>query len=204
VFIQVLQGRIGDRERLRQQLDAWLQDQAAQAEGWLGTTGGATDDGHFIAVVRFDSAEAARRNSDRPAQGQWWKETEQYFDGPVQFHDYEHATVLGQGGSDDAGFVQVIQGQAGDIDRLIAHERGLTQRLADLRPEIIGGTYAWDDSGQFTQTVYFTSEAEAREGERRMEEDAPDDLRAAYEEYLLLATDLAYFDLRDPLLFSGA
>jgi hypothetical protein len=33
-----------------------------------------TDDGRFIALARFESEEAARRNSDRPEQDRWWTE----------------------------------------------------------------------------------------------------------------------------------
>ena len=32
-----------------------------------------TADGRMVALVRFDSEEAARRNSDRPEQGAWWE-----------------------------------------------------------------------------------------------------------------------------------
>lgn len=34
-----------------------------------------TEDGRFIAVVRFESEEDARRNRDRPEQDRWWSET---------------------------------------------------------------------------------------------------------------------------------
>ena len=37
---------------------------------------GMCDDGTFVALARFESAEAARRNSDRPEQGEWWAECE--------------------------------------------------------------------------------------------------------------------------------
>lgn len=40
------------------------------APGWLGSTGGATDGGELALVVRFESAGAARRDSDRPEQGE--------------------------------------------------------------------------------------------------------------------------------------
>ena len=43
------------------------------AEGWLGGTYGMTDDGQFVGVVRFESREAAARNSLRPEQTAWWR-----------------------------------------------------------------------------------------------------------------------------------
>ena len=202
MFLQVLQGTVGDARALREQLDSWVQDHAAHAEGWLGTTAGITEDGEFIAVVRFESTEAARRNSDRDEQGKWWSETERHFEGPVQFHDYPNAAEFLDGGSDDAGFVQVIQGRSSDVERLITLERDLEQSLRELRPDLIGGTYGWDDQGHMTQTAYFTSEAEAREGEQG-EFAAPENVQRANEQYRELVTDLRYFDLRNPWLRSA-
>ncbi|MGR6999145.1 hypothetical protein ACU686_15000 [Yinghuangia aomiensis] len=38
-----------------------------------------TDDGKFIALVRFESADAARRNSERPEQAAWWNDVSSLF-----------------------------------------------------------------------------------------------------------------------------
>jgi hypothetical protein len=73
----------------------------------------------LAATVRFDSAEVARRNSERPEQGAWWAETEKCFDGPVTFFDCPQVDVWMQGGSDDAGFVHVV-------DQLHRRGRGAT------------------------------------------------------------------------------
>ena len=201
MFEQVFQGRVEDGGALRDRLDLWVRDHGYEAEGWLGTTAGVTTDGEFIAVVRFDSQDAAKRNSDRPEQGQWWSETEQHFAGPVQFHDYPHTAPFLGGGSDDAGFVQVIQGHSSDAERVVVRDRELTEQLAELRPEIIGASYGWDDQGHMTQIVYFTSEAEARAGERKMQ-DAPGDLLSAYEKSMELLDDVRYLDLADPWMWS--
>jgi len=72
MFIQVIQGKVADAEGLRAAIDRWGQELQPGATGWLGTTGGITDDGTFVATVRFDSEDAARRNSQRPEQGAWW------------------------------------------------------------------------------------------------------------------------------------
>ena len=53
-------------------LDLWVRDLAPDAAGWLGSTGGVTADGRAVAIVRFESAKAARANSDRPEQSDWW------------------------------------------------------------------------------------------------------------------------------------
>ena len=73
---QVIQGRTSDEAGLRAALDRWVEELAPGSIGWLGSTEGVTDDGTFIGVARFESAEAARRNSDRPEPGRWGAETE--------------------------------------------------------------------------------------------------------------------------------
>ena len=72
MFVQVIQAQVSDAAAVREAMERWAQELAPGAEGWLGTTAGVTDDGRFIALARFDSAQAARRNSDRPEQGEWW------------------------------------------------------------------------------------------------------------------------------------
>src|SRR5689334_17501448 len=74
-FVQVIQGRVTDAAALQHQIETWAAELSPGASGWLGSTGGATDDGRFIAVVRFESEEAARRNSERPEQDAWWAQT---------------------------------------------------------------------------------------------------------------------------------
>ena len=66
MFVQIIQGKTSNPEALSAAVDQWTQDLAPGATGWLGSTGGVTEDGRFIAAVRFESAEAARRNSERP------------------------------------------------------------------------------------------------------------------------------------------
>jgi hypothetical protein len=200
MFIQVIQGRVTDAAGLRAALDRWVDELGGTATGWLGFTGGVTDNGTGIAVVRFESEEAARRNSDRPEQGAWWAETEQLYQGEVSFHDCVEVDQFMGGGADEAGFVQIIQGRVNDTDRW----RELAQRSASLmpefRPDIIGGTVALHGDGGFTQVVYFTSEQAARDGERK---DPPPELQTLLDEEAgLYDGELSYFDLRDPWLAS--
>ena len=137
------------------------------AEGWLGGTYGVTDDGQFVAVVRFESREAATANSARPEQGEWWQKMQECFEGEVTFHDCEDVTMFLGGGSDDAGFVQVIQGKLTDPERFRTFMSQPMDALHEARPEILGGTIAIEADGTFTQTVAFTTEAAAREGEAK-------------------------------------
>jgi hypothetical protein len=203
MFIQVLEGRVADRDGLRTALDRWLHEVSPGAIGWLGFTGGVTDDGRFIALARFEDEESARRNSDRPEQDQWWTETSKLFEGDVTFRDCTDTVVFGGGGSDDAGFVQVIQGRVRDVARLRdVNDRMESQSSAwsGYRPDVIGGVTALHGDGGFTTAVYFTSEAEAREGERR---EPPAELKTIIEEERsLYEGEPTYYDLRDPWLLS--
>jgi hypothetical protein len=198
MFVQVMQGRVRDEEGLRKQIDRWLSDLMPGAGGWLGMTGGIASDGEFIGVVRFESAEAARANSNRPEQGEWWTETAGSFEGDVTFIDCPEVDLFLEGGSDEAGFVQIIQGRA-DREELRRRAPELDATLRRLRPDVIGGLVAWHGDGRFTQTVYFVNEAEARAGETRQfsREDV-----AARDEVLSLLKEVRYVDLRDPWIFS--
>jgi len=142
MFVQIIQGRIGDAAAARQAMERWERDLEPGAAGWLGGTYGITDDGMLVAVVRFESREAAQRNSARPEQAAWWPEMERCFAGPVTFHDCDDVMLLLSGGSDQAGFVQVIQGRVRDRDRMHALVAQSGDVVARVRPDVIGATIA--------------------------------------------------------------
>ena len=199
MFVQVIQGRVRDAEQLRARMDRWIADLSPNAEGWLGSTTGVTADGIGIALARFESADAARRNSDRPEQGQWWAETQSVFDGEVTFHDCSQVHLFGRGGSDDAGFVQVMQGRYADPAKAVELLQRSEQPLRELRPDVIGGELCLHGDGGFTQAVYFISEAEARAGETMQ---PPPEVQAWLDEGAAITTDLVFYDLTDPWLHS--
>jgi len=114
MFVQVIQGPAANAAEVHAALDLWVRELAPGASGWLGSTAGVTDDGRLVAVVRFESEEAARRNSDRPEQGQWWSETSALLTGDATFRDSRDVVVDLNGDPDNAGFVQVIQGTSSD------------------------------------------------------------------------------------------
>ncbi len=200
MFVQVIQGKVSDETGLRQGMDRWVQELQPGATGYLGTTAGMCDDGTFIALVRFDSEDAARRNSDRPEQGAWWAEMERCFDGPVTFMDCPDVTPWLAGGSDDAGFVQVMEGHTTDPNRIRDLMTQTGDRIHQMRPEIIGGMFASSGGGDYVEAVYFTSEAEARAHEKM---EIPDDLRSLYDEEGRLMGEVSYFDLHQPMLVSA-
>jgi hypothetical protein len=195
MFVQIMQGTCRDADTLHRQIDMWRREQGPKAEGWLGGTYGVTDDQTFVGVVRFESKEAAARNSTRPEQGAWWAETEKCFDGEVTFHDCDNAILFLDGGADDAGFVQVMQGRVDDPERFRRFMEQPMDMLQQARPEIIGGIIAIEPDGWFTETVAFRSEEAAREGERK---EVPAEMRQTMEEEMSQVKDLRYLDLHQP------
>jgi hypothetical protein len=191
VFIQVIQGRCTRPDELRAMAENWRRDLGGGAVGWLGGTYGFTDDDHFIGIVRFESREAAMANSRRPEQTAWAEQMMELMDGPVEFHDCDDVTMFLDGGSDHAGFVQVIEGKVEDPSRMKAMFADTTM-LHEMRPEIIGGTLALEPDGSFVETVAFRDEDSARAGEQV---EPPAELRSDLEAMMAGAR---FYDLRHP------
>lgn len=197
MFVQVFEGRVADRDRLRRQMDQWMRDLRPGATGFLGSTAGVTDDGHGIVLVRFESAAAAAANSERPEQGQWWEETEQCFAGDVTFTNSDQVETFLGGGSNDAGFVQVMKGR-GDRDRLRAMDNVFEEHGPSFRPDLIGGLRLWTGSDTYIQAAYFTSEAEARQGEQK---EPPPEIADVMAEFAEMMSEVEFLDLRDPWMY---
>lgn len=191
MFVQVIKGKAKDEAGLRKQTERWAEELKPGAEGFLGSTSGIAGDGTFITVARFDSEEAARRSSDRPEQGKWWAETEPFLE-DVTFTDCTEVDEMLAGGSDDAGFVQVMQGRVTDVEKARAMGREMEPELRKARPDVLGGIAAWHGDGGFTQVIYFESEAAAREGESSSAGEGPP------EEFRDLWQDVSYINLSDP------
>ena len=90
-----------------------------------------------------------------------------------------------------------MRGKVNDV----AKAQELDKRMADsmpedFRPDMIGGTSGYNDSGDSPSTMYFTTEAEARKGEKEMERGArcprwPNGVE-------IVDGEVQYFDLTDP------
>ncbi len=200
MFVQVIEGRVSDPKELQAAFDRWVQEVAPGATGWLGSTAGVTDDGRFIGLARFDSEDAARRNSDRPEQDRWWMETSKLFTGNATFRDSNDVTVDLIGDPDRAGFVQVIQGRGSDPDRARELMTRDSSEMASFRPDILGSVAVEHEGGAYTVAIYFTSEEEAREGERK---EPPPHIKAQMEEMNKLNIgEPEFFDIKDPWLYS--
>jgi hypothetical protein len=200
MFAQVIQGKTSNPQALTAAGEQWLQDLAPGATGWLGTTSGVTEDGRAIAVVRFESEEDARRNSNRPEQDQWWSQTSKLFDGEATFRDSTDVTVDVQGDPDQAGFVQIMQGRSSDPERAKQLMDQDADKWTAFRPDVVGSVSIGHEDGGYTMVLYFTSEAEAREGERK---EPPPELQAQMEEMTKLSVgETEYFDLKQPTMHS--
>jgi hypothetical protein len=200
MFVQVITGQVSDAAKVRAQLDKWEAEVAPGAIGWLGSTSGVTDDGRVVALARFESEEAAQRNSDRPEQGAWWKEMEGLFDGEPAFSNSTDVEVDTAGDPSDAGFVQVMQGRTSDPDKTRELMASDPTDFRELRPEILGMVTVGHDDGAWTMAIYFTSEAEAREGEKK--EPSPESAEVMRQVGELMVGEPVFFDLKEPWLHS--
>ena len=201
MFVQVIRSQVTDPDEVHAALDRWSGQLATDAAGWLGSTAGVTEDGRFVALARFESEEAARRNSDRPEQHQWWIETSKLFTGDVTFHDSSDVDVDLHGNPDEAGFVQIMQGQGSDPERARELMAQNPDDWAAFRPDVIGSVAVGHGDGAYTMAMYFTSEEAAREGERK---EPPPQLKEQMEEMNQLSVgEPEFLDLRQPWLYAS-
>jgi hypothetical protein len=200
MFVQVIEGRVADPEGLQRQLDKWRSEVAPGATGWLGATSGTTEDGRSIAIVRFESEDAARQNEKRPEQDAWWSETAKVFDGDPSFSESSEVDVDQNGDPGEAGFVQVMRGQTSDAERAREIMSDSSVNWQEVRPDVLAMVTINEPDGRWTNVVYFTDEAAAREGEAK---EMPAEAQAMMEELMSLSVgDVQYFDLRQPRLES--
>ena len=202
MFVQVIQGQVSDAAQVRAQLDKWVAEIAPSAEGWLGSTSGVTEDGQLVAVARFESEEAAQQNSDRPEQGAWWDEMAKNFTGEPVFQNSTNATADIYGDPSQAGFVQVMQGRTSDAARARELMNDDSIDWPSFRPDILARLYVDHEGDAWTMVIYFTSEAEAREGEKK---EPPAELQAMMGELDQLGVgEPTFIDLKDPWLNAPA
>jgi hypothetical protein len=200
VFVQVIQGQVSDAAAVRGAVDQWINELAGGAAGWLGATAGVTEDGRFIALARFESAEAAQGSGDRPEHDTWWDEFAKLFTAEPSVRDSEFVVVDTPGRPDNAGFVQVIQGRGTDPARAQELMTQDSDKWATFRPDVLGSVAVGHEGGAYTMAMYFTSEAEAREGERK---EPPPELKAQMAEMDKLSIGAPeFFDIKQPWLYS--
>lgn len=199
MFIQVLRGRVRDPVAVRAAVDSWLADCRPGAWGWVDLTAGVAEDGTFILISRFISARAAEANDGRRQQRQWWAATSGLMDSTAQRYDCPIVDVLIGGVRPDAGFVQV-EAYTGvtDVVELRAVDKQF-ERLARLRPDLLGVTTAVTVDGHAFAANYFTCEADARAAEAR---EWPPEVLALVRRVDELTDSVEYIDLRTPWVYT--
>ena len=200
MFVQVIQGKVSDASRVRAQPDRWVSELAPGATGWLGSTGGVTDDGTLVLLARFESEEAAQRNSDRPSRAPGGRRPRCTSSPRSRCSATARPSTPADtpGDPGQATFVQVMQGRSSDPDRVRELMASDPTDWASFRPDILGSVSVGHDGGEWTMALYFTSEEEAWVGEQK---EPPPEMQQLMEEMDALSVgEPAYYDIRDPWL----
>lgn len=199
MFVQVIRAKTSDADSVARMQERWDQELRPGAKGWLGLTSGVAADGTVVIAVRFEDEAAAKANSDRPEQGAFFEEARKNFEGEPSFVNSSDTDVVGNP-SDDAGFVQVMTYDVHDRKKLEELEAKVMPDLMKARPDVLGQYRVWDGKTAI-DFLYFTSEAEAREGEKKMGSDPQ--MQKQMEEFMALGTEPAFIDLPSPILRSA-
>lgn len=199
MFVQVIRAKTSDADSVARMQERWDQELRPGAKGWLGLTSGVAADGTVVIAVRFEDEAAAKANSDRPEQGAFFEEARKNFEGEPSFVNSSDTDVVGNP-SDDAGFVQVMTYDVHDRKKLEELEAKVMPDLMKARPDVLGQYRVWDGKTAI-DFLYFTSEAEAREGEKKMGSDPQ--LQKQMEQFMALGTEPAFIDLPSPILRSA-
>lgn len=196
MFVQIIEGRTRDPEGLMSQGERWQTEVGPGAVGFLGVTAGVTEDGKAVTIARFESEAKARANGERPEQSAWWSEMSKFFEGDPTFTESSDVEEFLAGGSNDAGFVQVMKSRGVDRGRM-AKLNEQFEKFAGERPDLIGGLRIWTGPDSCTEVNYFTSEAEARTGEKQ---ELPAELQSLMAEFSDLMKNTEFLDLKDPYM----
>ena len=195
MFVQVIEGRTNDAAGILKQVERWQTEVRPGAVGYLGATSGVTADGRTIAIVRFEDEAAAKANAARPEQTAWFGDMAKLYDGQPTFTESSDVTEWMGGGSNDAGFVQVMKSTGVDRAQLEKMDAAF-EPFANQRPDLLGGVRIWTGPDSCIDVAYFTNEADARKGEQA---EIPDEMKELMSEFQNIG-DTEYLDLTDPQL----
>ena len=196
MFVQIIEGTTSNPDALIAAGDAWQEEVRPGAIGYLGVTAGVAADGKAFTLVRFEDEASARANSERPEQGAWFeKHLATAYDAPPTFTESSDITEFMGGGSNDAGFVQVMKSKGVDRAEIERLDK-IFEEFVGERPDILGGLRAWTGTDTCIDVMYFTSEADARKGEQA---EMPDELKEAMGDFEGMG-ETEYLDLADPHL----
>lgn len=196
MFVQFIWGKVKDREAVTSLVKEWdTTIRPAAGDGFLGSTWGITEDDMMFVAVRFADEDAKNKLSDSPEQDAWYRRlVETGLEGEPKFAETGEVEIMGDGGSNDAGFVQVISGQFNDKDKWLEVNRKFT--ALDQPPHILGGYDGLLENNRFVSVIYFTNEADARKAEA---EGMPDDMEPLMDEWRSTMSGEPHFtDLKQP------
>jgi len=195
MFVWVLEGKAADPGEIGFQLGRWTSE-FGETPGYLGASGGVTDDRRFLLFVRWESEDAGNALLLRPEQVEWYEGFQQSFDGAVEFAETGDVTTQLAGGSDAAGFIQAIKISGVARQRVEAADRDFENVASQVRPDLIGGIRVWTAPDGFVGVNYFTSEQDARAGEQQV----PPEFAERFEDFMAMMKDAEYFDFTEPFL----
>jgi hypothetical protein len=201
MFVWVFEGKVADPGEVGRQLGRWTSEFGDTTPGYLGATGGVTDDGRFLLFVRWESEDAGNELLMRPEQQAWYEEFQTSFDGAIGFAETGDVTTHLAGGSDAAGFVQALKVSGVDRQRVEGADREFENIAPHVRPDLIGGIRVWTALDGFVEVNYFTSEQDARDGEKQA---PPPELVDGFEDFMAMMKDAEYFDFTEPFLHSAS
>jgi hypothetical protein len=196
MFVQIIEGQTRDAEGLMRKGEQWQTEVGPGAVGFLGVTAGVTEDGKAITIARFESEAKARANGERPEQSAWWSEMSKFYEGDPTFTESSDVETFLAGGSNEAGFVQVMKSRGIDRERVAKLDKEF-EKFAGQRPDLIGGLRIWTGPDSCTEVNYFTSESEARAGESQQ---LPADLQPLMAEFSDLMKNTEFLDLKNPYM----
>ena len=195
MFVQVIEGRTSDPAGVIEHGERWQRELRPGAIGYLGVTAGVTAEGRTVAIVRFEDEASARANAARPEQTAWFEGMAKLYDGEPSFTESTDVTEWLGGGSNDAGFVQVMKSTGVDRAELERMDAAF-EPFAAQRPDLLGGVRIWTGTDSCVDVAYFTSESDARKGEQA---EIPADLQKLMSELQGMG-ETEYLDLTDPQL----
>ena len=193
MYVMVIKGKVRDRAAFAEHVKRLEADVLPGAIGFLGSTIGVADDGTFVAIVRFEDEASATANAARPERQAWMQETERLLDGPPTVRQSADTSTLFDGGSDKAGFVQVMEGTADRAQVEALESPEMLEGLRTARPDLLGGLRVWFEGGAYLEVAYFTSEEDARKGEASAE------FADGEAEYTAAFGEMTFIDLPDPI-----
>ena len=196
MYVQIIEGNAKDPEGIRQLADKWERDLRPGAVGYLGVTSGVTADNRAITVVRFDSPESARANSERPEQTAFFNEMAALYSGVPTFAESTDTEELLGGISPASQFVQVMKTIGADRVRTKGLDDQL-EKFATVRPDLLGIFRVWTAPDTSYELAYFTDEVSARAGEAK---ELPEDMAAIMAEYADVMANTEFLDLVSPTI----